>query len=371
MFAGIIDLSDDTATRILVAIGLAVVGVVAGRLIRGVLTPRLTERRTPSFGRVVSRLIGWGVSAIAIAIAITIAFPSVKPVDVIGGLGIFSIAVGFAFQDILSNLLAGLLLIIRQPFESGDQIVVNDHTGTVEGITIRETTLRTFAGERVVIPNKDVYQSAITVNTAFDARRTNVIVGIGYGDDLEQAEDAILSAVRSIDDVADEPAPEAYLVGLGDNSVNFDVRYWTAPDQATVRRVQHLVVKAVKEALDDEGIDMPWPIRTLELGGSVVEALRPTTDTQHTGAVPTMPASQDHGPSIKDDDTYEALRDEGYSKSKAAAIANAGDEASEKGGHQPPYEDWTKDELYERAQELDVDGRSSMSKDELIDALRS
>ena len=84
--------------------------------------------------------------------------------------------------------------------------------------------------------------------------------------------------------------------------------------------------------------------------------------------------ADDHGKSIKDDETYESLRDEGYSKSKAAAIANAqaNDDMnpSEKGGKSPPYEEWTKEELYDRAQELDIDGRSDMTKDELIAALR-
>ena len=84
--------------------------------------------------------------------------------------------------------------------------------------------------------------------------------------------------------------------------------------------------------------------------------------------------TKDHGPSIKDDEAYERLREEGYSKSKAAAIANAqaneSMNASEKGGSQPPYEDWTKEELHERAQELGVEGRSEMSKGELIEALR-
>lgn len=80
--------------------------------------------------------------------------------------------------------------------------------------------------------------------------------------------------------------------------------------------------------------------------------------------------AKDHGPSIKDDEQYEALRDEGMSKEKAARIANSPD-ASSKGGGQPPYEEWTKDELYDRAQELDIDGRSDMTKDELIEALRN
>ena len=80
--------------------------------------------------------------------------------------------------------------------------------------------------------------------------------------------------------------------------------------------------------------------------------------------------AKDHGPSIKDDEQYEALRDEGMSKEKAARIANT-DDASSKGGGQPPYEEWTKDELYDRAQELDIEGRSDMDKDELIAALRN
>ena len=87
-------------------------------------------------------------------------------------------------------------------------------------------------------------------------------------------------------------------------------------------------------------------------------------------------STSDHGPSVKDDEMYERLREEGKSKSSAAAIANAAadegrDEIGERGGSQPPYEEWTRDELYERAQELDVDGRSDMDKDELIEALRN
>ncbi len=268
------DLSENHLARIGLALAVVVVAMVASRLLRRFLEPRLTRRRTPSFGRVVSKLVGWGIDAAAIVAAITIAAPSVKPVDFIAGLGIFSIALGFAFQDILSNLLAGLLLILRQPFEQGDQIEVNGHTGTIEGITIRETTMRTFDGQRVIVPNADVYQSAIVVRTAFERRRTSLEIGVGYDDDLDLAEGAILDACRGVEGVADDPAPEAYLVGLGDNAVLFDLRYWTDPHQADVRRIEHHVFKAVKQRLDAEGIDMPFPVRTLEAAPSLLDAIR-------------------------------------------------------------------------------------------------
>ncbi len=269
-----IDLSENDPARIGVAIGVVVVAFLASRIARRILQPRLAARQTPSFGRVVSRLIGWAIVSVAVLFAVTLASPSVKPVDFIAGLGVFSIALGFAFQDILSNLLAGLLLIIRQPFEQGDQIEVNDHTGTVEGITIRETTLKTFDGQRVIVPNADVYQSAIQVLTAFEKRRTSLEIGVGYDDDLGIAEDAILDACNSVDGVLADPAPQAYLVGLGDNAVLFDLRYWTDPHQADVRRIEHLVFRAVKERIDAEGLDMPFPVRTLEAAPSLVAALR-------------------------------------------------------------------------------------------------
>lgn len=313
-----LDLSTNHPARIGISIAIVVVAVVVSRIVVRILRPRLTARRTPSFGQVVSRLIGWAIVGAAALFAITLAAPSIKPVDFIAGLGIFSIALGFAFQDILSNLLAGLLLIIRQPFEQGDQIEVNGFTGTVEGITIRETTLKTFDGQRVIVPNADVYQSAIQVRTAFGSRRTNLEIGVGYEDDLDLAETAILEACASAEGVLDDPAPEAYLIGLGDNAVLFDLRYWTDPRQAEVRRVEHRVFKAVKQRLDREGIDMPFPVRTLEAAPSLVEAIRARTD-------------QPIGDSVEKDE----------------------------------LDGLTRDELYEVAQEIDLPGRSGMTRDEL------
>src|SRR5680860_1023983 len=102
----------------------------------------LRRNRTASFARVMSKVSGWVLLGLAVMVATAVAFPSVKPVDILAGLGFFSVAVGFAFQDILENTLSGILLLFRQPFESGDQIMVQEQTGTVEAITIRETRIQ-------------------------------------------------------------------------------------------------------------------------------------------------------------------------------------------------------------------------------------
>lgn len=259
----------DVLPRVLIALGFLVVFWIVARVVRSILRPRLAKARTPSFGDVTSKLIGFAIVVVGTLVAAAIAFPSVQPVDLIASLGVVSIAAGFAFQDILSNLLSGLLLIIRQPFVSGDQIDVNGHHGTVEGITIRETRITTFDGRLVIIPNKDVYQSAIKVQTAEEAVRTSLIVGCSYDDDLRAAVAAAERALAGIDGVLDDPAPQTYFTQFGDSSINLDLRYWTRPRQTEIRRVMHEVVLAVKDEFDEAGLDIPFPIRTLEAGASL------------------------------------------------------------------------------------------------------
>lgn len=155
----------DAVPRVGTALVIIAVGWIGARLLRMGLHRYWKKRQTPSFALVMSKVVGWVVLTIVILLAIAVTFPSVKPVDLLAGLGFFSVALGFAFQDILENTLSGILLLFRQPFRSGDQITVMDRSGTVEGITIRETRLTTYDGELVVIPNRDVYKNVIDVHT--------------------------------------------------------------------------------------------------------------------------------------------------------------------------------------------------------------
>jgi small conductance mechanosensitive channel len=250
--------------RVLLAAVVLAVFIVIARVLRARLEPRLADVRTPSFGRVFATLIAFGVGVLGLAVALPIAFPSLSVAAMLGGLGLVGVAAGFAFQDILSNLLAGVLLLFRQPFRGGDQIQVGEHRGTVEAITIRETRLKTFDGRLVIIPNADVYTSAIEVQTHYDRVRSSFVTGVGYGTDLSTARAVALRTLAGVEGVLEDPPPEAYYVDHGASAVGLDLRYWTRSPQAEVRRVQDRVAQAIHDAFEEADIDIPFDIVTLE-----------------------------------------------------------------------------------------------------------
>lgn len=216
-----------------------------------------------NLGAVLGSFVKWVILLVGGLVALTIVIPSLNPGDLIAGLGIGSVAIGFAFKDILQNWLAGLLILIQRPFGVGDQIVVNDYEGTVEWIETRATIIAMYDGRRVIIPNANVYSNAVTVNTARPARRSQYDVGIGYGDDIEGARRAILEAVGKVAGIETEPAPEVLVWDLAGSSVNLRVRWWTRSKRTNVVHVQSAVLEAIKGALDAVGIDMPYPTQVM------------------------------------------------------------------------------------------------------------
>lgn len=226
----------------------------------------LSQRRDRGdLGVLLGGFVKWAIILFGLLVVATIVFPSVKPADVLATLGIGSVAVGFAFKDILQNWLSGLLILYRQPFRRGDQIKSGEFEGTVEHIEARATLIRTYDGQRVVIPNSDIYTRATTVRTAFEKRRSEYDVGIGYGDDVERACEVIVNAFQSLDGVEQDPAPEAIPWALDGSTVNIRVYWWSASDRASIVRVQGRVIAAMKRALAEAGIDLPYPTRVVLL----------------------------------------------------------------------------------------------------------
>jgi small-conductance mechanosensitive channel len=201
--------------------------------------------------------------SLGIIVACVLAFPGLELGDIIGVLGLSSVAIGFAFQDIFKNFLAGILLLLQEPFQIGDQIIVEGYEGTVEEVAIRSTQIRTYKGERVVIPNAVVFTNAVEVLTAFNHRRTDLAIGVDYNTPLSQAVEILHAAVSEVEGVLSNPKPEVDVVGFGDSSIDFMVRYWTFPEKVTVRRTYTQVMIALKAACDRADINIPYPIRTV------------------------------------------------------------------------------------------------------------
>ena len=233
---------------------------VAAKWIR-TLVKRFSTRfhRANHLGRLLGRLAQVFVLLLGLLVSLSIVIPTFKASDLIQLLGIGSVAVGFAFRDIFQNFLAGILLLITEPFQIGDQIVVNSYEGTVEDIHTRATTIRTYDGRRVVIPNSTLFTQSVIVNTAFPHRRSEYDVGIGYGDDIGRARELILEAIRSVDGVLADPAPEAIVMALASSSVNIRARWWTKSPRGIVLAVQSEVITAIKTRLAESGIDLPFP----------------------------------------------------------------------------------------------------------------
>lgn len=263
----------DAVPRIGIAAGVMFVGFVLARFLRIGLRRLLCRQHSPSFANVMSRLTSWVFVLFVALAAITITFPSVQPVDLLAGLGFFSVAVGFAFQDILENTLSGVLLLFRQPFESGDQIHVDGNEGTVEGITIRETRIRQYDGQLLVIPNRDVYKNAIRVQTNTNDRRVDFTVGVAYDTDLDRARAVIEDALAGVGEVRKDPAPFVFVEAFGASSINLSVNVWVDSSQYDARRALDASIRTIKARLDDEGIEIPFDIVTLEAARSFRDAI--------------------------------------------------------------------------------------------------
>ncbi len=255
----------DGFLRLLPNIGVALVVLVLFWLLAGLLgrwVRRSAHKRDrPSLGDVGGALLRWALIIIGVMLAVTIVAPSVSPGDLFAGLGISSVAIGFAFKDILQNMLAGILILLRQPFEVGDQIVSGGHEGTVERIETRATMIKTYDGRRVVIPNSDIYTDAVVVNTAYDKRRSQYDVQIGCSDDIGAACRIMRETVAGIEGVLDDPAPEAIPWSMDADGNSIRLRWWTTPARADVVHVWGRVIQGVYEALDGAGVDMPYPTR--------------------------------------------------------------------------------------------------------------
>jgi len=208
---------------------------------------------------VIAKTVVWIVGAFA---ALSVVFPSIDPGSLITGAGLGAAVIGIAFKDVFENFLAGFLLLARKSMRIGDYIDCESIEGKIERTTLRDTYLRRADGELVLVPNSYLFKNPVRVWTDPDYRRHDLAVGVGYGEDVAESREVIERAVRSIDLGADREA-QVFAAGFGASSIDFNVRFWAEPDPLSGHQARDRVVEAIKSALDEAGIEIPFPYRTL------------------------------------------------------------------------------------------------------------
>jgi len=185
----------------------------------------------------------------------------IQTTSIVAVLGAAGLAIGLALQGTLSNVAAGVMLIIFRPIKIDDFVKVGDKMGTVKKISLNFTEIADLTNAQVIVPNSDVWGNTITNFTTNDTRRVEWTFGVGYGVNLKQAEDAILNEIMADDRAHSDPAPFIQVANLGGSSVDFMVRVWC--NSTDYFEFKNDMNRKVKEALDREGIDIPFPTRTL------------------------------------------------------------------------------------------------------------
>jgi small-conductance mechanosensitive channel len=257
---------------VLVAIAVFALFYFFGRFVRE-LVRAFAERthRRRSLGIVLGRVAHAATVFLGLLVAMVIALPGFTPGQLVGVLGISSVAIGFAFRDILQNFLAGILLLLSEPFRIGDQIRTGEFEGTVENIQTRATFIRTHDGRRIVVPNSTLFVNPVTVNTAFEQRRLEHDFAFKVGENVERMKHLLLDVLDSVPGVLDNPPPDARVVDLTDAGIKIRLRWWIAPPaQYELRNGLDLVLIRVNDRLSRERERLAEP----PAGGGRVDASR-------------------------------------------------------------------------------------------------
>jgi len=215
-----------------------------------------TRKYRPNLGVVFARLTGAATILLGFLVAFSVVAPSFQAADLIKILGISGVAIGFAFQNILQNFLAGLLLLWAETFRIGDEIKLDNFEGTVEEIQTRATMIRTYDGRRIVIPNADLFTHSVIINTALDTRRWEYDLNLKGAQDLNEIKSRIIETVSKVQGVLPGPRPEALVTDLTDldsGAVKLRVLWWTkAPRHHEMLASYDDVLSTIGHALNQE-----------------------------------------------------------------------------------------------------------------------
>jgi len=209
-------------------------------------------------------------------IALNLLHLSQAVTSLLAGAGIIGLAIGFAFQDISANFISGIFMAFKRPINVGDIIDTNGHMGFVREIQLRTTTLETFTGLHVIIPNRMIFQNPMTNYTKTYRRRVDLEVGVSYADDLEKVKEITEKALVSNQYLTDEKEIRLVFQEFGSSSINFRIMFWInySPNSPNYLEARSDAVIAIRKAFNAHNITIPFPIRTLDFGIKGGETLK-------------------------------------------------------------------------------------------------
>lgn len=259
------------AVAIFIAMAFGLLAKIVGNLAHRVLSRTFDS----------TQIVGLLTSIIKVAIATAGIFIALDFIGLRGtvtsllaGAGIVGLAIGFAFQDITENLIAGIAMGVRKPFQIGDVIEAEGVFGNVEAINLRNTHVMTFFGQREIIPNKILFRNILTNYSVNGHRRIEVPVGISYADDPQQAAEVLTEAINDLDFVIRKDETGVWAESFGDSSINLLVWFWIEyPGEPGFLAARHEAIVSIQRALTEADILIPFPIRTLDFGAKGGEKL--------------------------------------------------------------------------------------------------
>ncbi len=239
-----------------------VIAAFAERLVR-----RLLDKSAKKASSLFKAFVASSVSKFIFFVGLILALQNVglDVAPILAGLGVMGFIIGFALQDTLANFAAGIMLLLYRPYDIGDFVEVAGKEGTVDAMTLVSTSILTPDNQKLTVPNGKIWGNVIRNASANDRRRTNEVVGIGYGDDLEHAQEIAAEVVLNLPHLIEEPAPQVLVTSLGDSSIQLSIRAWfpTAEYFASCCEMR----KALKLRFDAENITIPYPQREIHIRG--------------------------------------------------------------------------------------------------------
>ncbi|MEM7789462.1 MAG: mechanosensitive ion channel family protein [Bacteroidota bacterium] len=268
----------------LIVVVAAFVARVVRRVVRNLLDRAAGHApQARNVTKLLATLAYLGVLSAGTFIALTVLNLDGVVTTLLAGAGVVGLALGFAFQDIASNFIAGILMAVRNPFVVGEIVETNGFMGTVRDITLRSTVIETFQGQTVIVPNAKVFGDPIVNYSEQGERRIDLTCGVGYGDDLGHAQQLAVEAIESLPMRLESKPVKLFYTEFGSSSINFVVAFWANfSGQADFLEAQSEAIKAVKAAFDAGGVTIPFPIQTLDFdpngGVNLRAALKGTGD---------------------------------------------------------------------------------------------